>query len=153
MYERSHLLKKLWWMGCIAMLILLFARAAPHAHAQGALLDIKLLRPAPRIVCIGHSVEYTVEFRRTDPLEPGDSPEHTLRPIFAGDSIEAESSDAGVGAFTNSRIHMTNSPSPELIRPGMVVFTFKGKKIGRTTLTFSGTAPGSVVNSVALVVT
>src|SRR5688572_20148693 len=102
MSARTFLSRAYRWLGIVPVLVLLFASTSPTAHAQGALLEVKVLRPAKLTVCLGESVSYLMELRRTAPLQQGDPPESLVRPILPGEIVSAESSDASVGEFTTS---------------------------------------------------
>jgi hypothetical protein len=142
---RLHMLPR-WRMVVIALILALNLGSLPAVKAQETVYSsfVDVIDPSPLTMCIGETTEFLVQILWTNtPVSdindvPNDANNKGAITLGQGASITGEVSNSNVGDFTTAHTMLINSPSPSLVRPAMVSFTFKAKKTGETSITFTG---------------
>jgi hypothetical protein len=106
---------------------------------------VDVLDPSAVKLCIGETTEYAVQVLYSNqPLTdkflqdpPATITEHPVARLAPGTIISADVTNLPNGSITGARTLLVNSPSPTLVRPGIVVFTFKAERIGSGTVVFN----------------
>ena len=136
-----------------------FGKAAPRRRSVGLALTLalsfgSLAQPAPAqtqpadfayqvdvvnptyTMCLDDTRDMLVRILVSGNIDPNGSMDKATLTLSGGTTLTGLVADSSVGDFTTAHTQLINSPSPSLIRPALVAFTFKAKKAGETTVTF-----------------
>jgi hypothetical protein len=132
---------------CIALVLALAIGSAGQtapARAQGTIREYYYsvdVSDPPRQICVGEERAFNVRIRVT--LVPGSNQPNqpAEMPLPPGTTITAHQENGDIVDITSASAILVSSPNASSYRPGIVVFTVKGKKGGGTTITFSAVMP------------
>jgi hypothetical protein len=130
-----------WRLASLALAVMLALGGVPPIPLAQAQTDdyqylVDVLR-AEYTVCLDATKDVQVRILLVGSIGPKESIDHATLAVSGKTTITGKAVDPSVGDFTAARAQAIGSPDPRLIRPGMVAFTFKPKKIGETEVIFT----------------
>ena len=124
-----------------ALVLTLVAQSAGLAVPARAQDDwqylVDIVNFPPETLCMRQSTDYQVHIAPKGSIGLGDQHGIVSMELFAGTTVKGQVADPSIIDFTTARSMSANNPDPSSIRPRIVDFTLKAKRVGRTTITFS----------------
>jgi hypothetical protein len=99
---------------------------------------VDVISPLAKPLCIGETRDISVRILERGTIRANEPMENASITLGPGTSVTGEVADTAIAQITSARTLLINSPSPTRARPGVVSFTVKALKAGKTAIDFSG---------------